>query len=150
MRCSFCVFFYPHLPIINPTVSIARLHESSPILFWTIMAITTQRPVIPAHQSISESLREPYLRFFRSEILNAPLPLQTIQAINYLTMYPYPIRCQNQDPSWLYSGVAVNAAMYMGLHRAKLAPSLQSIGVHAGSPRARAHTWLGCFLSSTA
>ncbi|KAH7087797.1 hypothetical protein FB567DRAFT_549050 [Paraphoma chrysanthemicola] len=40
--------------------------------------------------------------------------------------------------------------MYMGLHRAKQAPSLRSIGVHAGSPRSRAHTWLGCFLTSTA
>jgi hypothetical protein len=114
------------------------------------VAITTRRPVIPSHEAVAESLREPFLRFFRSEILNAPLPLQTIQAITYVTMFPFPLRLQTKDPSWLYSGLAVNAAMYMGLHRAKQAPSLQSIGVHAGSPRARAHTWLGCFLSSTA
>lgn len=114
------------------------------------MAITTQRPVLPRHKPVSEALREPFLCFFKNEILEAPLPLQTIQAIAYLTTFPYPIRVQNKDPSWLYSGIAVNGAMYMGLHRARQAPSLQSIGVHAGSPRARAHTWLGCFLSSTA
>jgi hypothetical protein len=122
----------------------------SPVLFWTIIAITTQRPVLPSHELISESLQEPFLRFFRSEILDAPLPLQTIQAITYLTMYPFPLRFQTNDPSWLYSGVAVNAAMYMGLHRAKQPPSLRSIGLYAGSPRARALTWLGLFLSNTA
>ena len=150
MLRSFCVFFYPHLPILNPTISIAKVYESSPILFWTIVAITTERPVVPSHVVVSESLQEPFVRFFRSEILDAPLPLQTIQAITYLTMYPFPLRSQTNDPSWLYSGVAVNAAMYMGLHRAKHAPSLRSIGVYAGSPRSRAQTWLGCFLASTA
>jgi hypothetical protein len=126
------------------------MYDTSPILFWTIIAIVTERPVLPAHEGIHETLREPFLRLFQTEILDAPLPLQTIQAITYLTMYPFPVISQTQDPSWLYSGIAVNASMYMGLHRTKQAPSLRSIGVYAGSPRARAHTWLGCFVSSTA
>jgi hypothetical protein len=89
------------------------------------------------------------MRMFRLQILSPPLPLQTIQAIAYHTMYTFPLKSQINDPSWLYSGLAINAAMYMGLHRNKPAPSLRSIGVHSGSPRARAHTWLGCFLAST-
>lgn len=146
---SFCAFFYPHLPIIPPEISIVRIHESSSVLFWTILAISTQRAVLPSHVTISQSLKEPFLRLFKSEILNPPLPLQTIQAITYLAMYPYPVDTQKSDPSWLYSGVGINAAMYMGLHRAKQTPSLRSIGVPAGPPRSRAHTWLGCFLSNT-
>jgi hypothetical protein len=111
--------------------------------------IVIERPVLLSHDGILEVLKEPFLLLFRSEILDAPLPLQTIQAINYLAMFPLPLRSQTEDPSWLYSGVAVNAAMYMGLHRTKPAPSLRSIGVYAGSPQARAHTWLGCFVAST-
>ncbi|KAH8725189.1 hypothetical protein GQ44DRAFT_616300 [Phaeosphaeriaceae sp. PMI808] len=42
-------------------------------------------------------------------------------------MFPYPLQFQTKDPSWIYSGIAVNAAMYMGLHRAKQPPSLRSI-----------------------
>ncbi|KAH3953335.1 hypothetical protein HBH53_041310 [Parastagonospora nodorum] len=145
----FCVHFYPHLPILNPTISISSLYDLSPILFWTIVAITTARPIIASYESIIATLREPFVHYFRNEILDAPLPLQTIQAITYLTMFPLTLESQTEDPSWLYSGVAVNAAMYMGLHRAKPAPSLRSIGVYAGSPRARAHTWLGCFVAST-
>lgn len=146
---SFCLHFYPHLPILNPTISISSLYELSPILFWTIVAITTARPIIASHQTIIATLREPFVHYFRNEILDAPLPLQTIQAITYLSMFPLTLESQTEDPSWLYSGVAVNAAMYMGLHQAKPAPSLRSIGVYAGSPRARAHTWLGCFVAST-
>jgi hypothetical protein len=147
--CRFGSHFYPHLPILNPTISISGIYELSPVLFWTIVAIITERPVLSSHDGITEVLKEPFLRFFRSEILDAPLPLQTIQAITYLTMFPFPLKSQTKDPSWLYSGIAVNAAMYMGLHRSKPAPSLRSIGVYAGSPRARAHTWLGTFIAST-
>jgi hypothetical protein len=106
--------------------------------------------MLPSHRLIFERLEEPYLRLFRSEILNAPLPLQTIQALTYRTMWVFPVRSQTSDPSWLYSGLAINAAMYIGLHRAKPSPSLRSIGVYACPPRVRAHTWLGCFLASTA
>ncbi|CAO2649469.1 Nn.00g068540.m01.CDS01 [Neocucurbitaria sp. VM-36] len=146
----FCAFYYSHFPILNPHISISALYESSPLLFWTIIAITTSRAILPSHQALNAPLKEPFLRRFQSEILSAPVPLHTIQAIAYLTMFPFPVRTQANDPSWLYSGVAVNAAMYMGLHRAKAAPSLRSIGVPSGSPRARANTWLGCFLASTA
>ncbi|KAF1851011.1 uncharacterized protein K460DRAFT_272345 [Cucurbitaria berberidis CBS 394.84] len=146
----FCVFYYPHIPILNPNISISTLYESSRLLFWTIIAVTTSRGIFPSFQAVSEPLNGPFLRQFQSEILNAPLPLQKIQAIVYLIMFPFPVKTQTSDSSWLYSGIALNAAMYMGLHRAKAAPSLRSIGVSSGSPRARAHTWLGCFVASTA
>jgi hypothetical protein len=131
-------------------VSISEVYNSSPILFWTIITITTQRPILPSHASINVGLKEPFQRLLRTQILSAPLPLKTIQAIIYLTMFPSPLRWQNNEPSWLYSGIAINAALYMGLHRTRPASSLRSIGVYAGAPRARAYTWLGCFLTSTA
>jgi hypothetical protein len=146
---SFCAFHYPHFPILEPSICIATIYESSPLLFWVIMVITTSCAILPSFQSLHEPLKEPFLRRFQSEILSPPLPLETVQAIAYLTMFPQPIHTQVKDPSWIYSGVATNAAMYMGLHRSKPGQSLKSIGVPAGSPRARAHTWLGCFLSNS-
>jgi hypothetical protein len=147
---SFGAFYYPHLPILEPRIHITAIYETSPLLFWVVIVITTARAILPSFQELHEPLREPFLRRFQLEILSAPLSLQTIQAIAYLTMFPQPMPAQSNDPSWLYSGVAINAAMYMGLHRAKPAQSLRSIGVPSGSAHARANTWLGCFIASTA
>ncbi len=95
-------------------------------------------------------IRGPYEQLLKNEILNAPLPLQKIQALLHLCVWPLPVETQAQDPSWLYCGIALNSSLYMGLHRHRPMPSLRSVGVASGSTQARANTWLGCFYVSTA
>ncbi|KAF2637852.1 hypothetical protein P280DRAFT_492219 [Massarina eburnea CBS 473.64] len=145
----FALLFYPHLPVLNPTISISAMHDTSPFLFWTIIAIVTSHAMLPQHAFLFEQLQEPFLATLRITILKAPVPLQAIQALTHLIVWPFTTERQNRDTSWLYCGVAINAAMYMGLHHSKPTQSYRSIGVPAGSLRARAHTWLGCFLAST-
>jgi len=134
--------------VLNPNINIATLHDTASFLFWAIIAMVASHEIAPQHVALFEQLREPFLEKLRTDILSAPLPLQTIQALTYLIMWPFPAERQNRDPSWVYCGAAVNAAMYMGLHHSKPTQSLRSIGVHTGSLRARANTWLGCFLAS--
>lgn len=125
------------------------MYSSSPFLFWTIIAVVLSHPTTPEHLVQFNQIRESFLAQLGTEILRPPLPLQTIQALTYLIVWPFPAEQQIYDPSWLYCGTAVNAALYMGLQHSKPAGNLRSIGVPAGSPRARASTWLGCFLAST-
>ena len=148
MPSSFSVLFYPHLPILNPQISISNVNDTSPFLFWTIVALVTSHTVLPQHSPVFAGLRETYLRMLQTTILTAPLPYHTIQALTYLMVWPLPTDRQNCDATWLYCGVATNAAIYMGLHHPKPTQSFTSIGVQAGSLRARARTWLGCFLAS--
>ncbi|PVH98249.1 hypothetical protein DM02DRAFT_51421 [Periconia macrospinosa] len=145
----FSLLFYPHWPIIHPHISISSMHSSAPVLFWTVIAITLSRAVIPEHADVFNQLLDPYQEYLRRAVLKAPVPYQTIQALTYLIVWPFPAERQNRDSTWLYCGVATNAAMYMGLHHARPPPSLRSIGVPAGTPKSRAHTWLGCFVAST-
>jgi hypothetical protein len=125
------------------------MHDTHPFLFWTIIAIVTARGVTPQYSLLFQQLHEPYLAKLQATILKAPLPYQTIQALTYLITWPFPVESQVFDSTWLYCGVAINAGMYMGLHHPKPTQSFKSVGVPAGSLRARAHTWLGCFLAST-
>ncbi|KAF9734089.1 hypothetical protein PMIN06_008064 [Paraphaeosphaeria minitans] len=145
----FAAFYYPHFPVVNPNLSISAMYDTAPLLFWTLIAIVASRGPLPQHMALFEQLKDPYLTQLRLEILTAPVPLQTIQALIHLIMWPLPSPRQSHDCTWLYCGVAINAALYMGLHHSKPPQSLRSIGVPSGSPRARASTWLGCFLAST-
>ncbi|KAI1372463.1 fungal-specific transcription factor domain-containing protein [Hypoxylon crocopeplum] len=148
----FSSHFHPHLPILGP-VSLKTIHHSHPFLFWTIMVIVAQRSPVPSDENLFSRLHEPYIQMLRVEALRAPMPLSKIQALLFLCMWPLPVSHQRDDPSWLYCGIAVNAAFYMSLHRsspkAGTTPSLYSIGVISGSAHERTNTWLGCFYVST-
>ncbi|KAI0105406.1 fungal-specific transcription factor domain-containing protein [Hypoxylon sp. NC0597] len=148
----FTKYFHPHLPILGP-ISLKAIHHSHPFLFWTIIVIVSFRSPLPSDDNLFARLHEPYMRMLRTEILRAPMPLSKIQALLFLCMWPLPVSHQHDDPSWLYCGIAVNAALYMSLHRsspkAGATPSLYSVGVMSGSAHERTNTWLGCFYVST-
>ncbi|KAI1407540.1 fungal-specific transcription factor domain-containing protein [Hypoxylon sp. FL1857] len=148
----FTKFFHKYLPILGP-ISLKAIHHSHPFLFWTIIVIVASHSPLPSDENLFARLHEPYMRMLRAEILRAPMPLSKIQALLFLCTWPLPVSHQHDDPSWLYCGIAVNAALYMSLHRsspkAGTTPSLYSIGVMSGSAHERTNTWLGCFYVST-
>jgi len=133
---------------MEPTISITEVYSSSSLLFWTIIAIVLVKEIRPEHASIFYQLKEPYMMQFNSEILKAPMPLQNIQALNYLITWPFPVERQPYDPSWLYSGIAVNAGLSIGLHNSKLVQPLRNANNTIERLRTRASTWLGCFYSN--
>lgn len=149
---SFTAYFLPNLPILGP-VSLKTIHHSHPFLFWTIIVVVSLRLPAGLDETLFDRLHEPYMRMLREEILRAPMPLSKIQALLILCMWPLPVPHQRDDPSWLYCGIAVNAALYMSLHRSSprsgVVPSLHSVGPVGGSARERTNTWLGCFYVST-
>jgi hypothetical protein len=142
----FAGFFYPHFPIISPLISITAIHSSSPLLFWTIIAIVLSKQIRPDHATIFNQLEPLYTSQLATEILKAPLPLQTIQAISLLIIWPFPVEKQPHDPSWLYSGIAVHGSLSLGLHRST---PVRTPNTDSESLRMRASTWLGCFFSNT-
>ncbi|KAI1505952.1 hypothetical protein F5X99DRAFT_415629 [Biscogniauxia marginata] len=144
----FVAFYLPQLPILGP-ISIDTIYRTSPFLFWTIIVVVASHSSVPSDEGLFGRIEAPYQEMLKNEVLKAPLPLQSIQALLILCMWPLPVVTQSKDPSWLYCGVAVNAALYMGLHRPGPLGSLRCVGVVAGSREARALTWLGCFYVSS-
>ncbi|KAI1759242.1 hypothetical protein GGR53DRAFT_165567 [Hypoxylon sp. FL1150] len=148
----FTSIYHPHLPILGPA-SLKTIYHSHLFLFWTIVIIVALRSPVPSDENLFTRLHEPYTQMIRAEALQAPIPLSKIQALLFLSMWPLPVMHQRDDPSWLYCGIAINAALYMGLHRsnakAGAIPSLYTVGVASGSLHERLNTWLGCFFVST-
>ncbi|KAM5356918.1 hypothetical protein ACJ41O_003564 [Fusarium nematophilum] len=146
--CRFADVFRPQLPIVG-SLSITQVYQSQPLLFWTIIIIISCH--VPGQQSseLLQLLQTPYTKMLQGEILDAPLPLYKIQALVMLCHWPLPCETQSRDPSWLYCGIAIQAARFMSLDRQQTIPSLRSLGVASGSIRARVNTWLSCFYVST-
>ncbi|GAP86655.2 putative transcription factor [Rosellinia necatrix] len=140
----FATFFHPKFPILV-SISINTIYHSSPFLFWTIIVIVAAHAVIPSSEALFTQLLEPFQDMVKTEALQAPLPLQKIRALLLLCVWSLPVDAQRHDPSWLYSGIAVNSGLFLGLHRPNSPPSTRGAGAYPGTPLERITTWLGCF-----
>lgn len=72
----------------------------------------------------------------------------TIQALLLLCLWPFPVASQLDDPSWEYCGMAVAAALKMGLDDS---PASWGEAIRPSSDELtwRSKTWLGCLCVST-
>ncbi|KAI1124306.1 hypothetical protein F5Y10DRAFT_31978 [Nemania abortiva] len=143
----FASLFHPKIPVLV-SVNINNIYNSSPLLFWTIIAIVASHTSVPSADGLYDQIAEPFQDMLRTEALQAPLPLQRIRALLLLCVWPMPVETQRQDPSWLYSGIAVNSALYLGLHRSGPPHPCRGPSGSSETPLERIITWLGCFYVS--
>ncbi|KAI1296425.1 hypothetical protein F5Y03DRAFT_293303 [Xylaria venustula] len=139
----FADLFHPQFPILVP-IDINTIYHSSPLLFWAIIAIVASRTMVPSADELFNKIEEPFQDMVKTGALQAPLPLQSILALLLLCMWPMPVERQLNDPSWLYSGIATNSALFLGLHRTGPQPPRGQNGL-SGNPLERITAWLGCF-----
>ncbi|KAJ9154870.1 hypothetical protein NKR23_g2284 [Pleurostoma richardsiae] len=144
---TFAVSFYKHLPVVDPPITPRLLQKSSPFLFWTIVMIVVHRAPLAYPEVRSSALSNAYKPLLAKAVLATPLTLSTIQALLYLCTWPFSVDYQARDQSWTLVGIAVNAALYSGLHKPNHPQSLRSIGVFVDS-RTRSSLWLACFYVS--
>jgi hypothetical protein len=103
------------MPILEPVISLQKLYEQSPVLFWAL-ALTASRHH-PHHSQLYEQMREPYHNLFSGMISRPIHALKDLHALLTLCHWPFEVEAQVDDPSWSYTGMAVNAALNMGLDK---------------------------------
>lgn len=148
---SYAQNYYEHLPILDQVTSISELHDSNPFLFWTIMRIACYRHPTSSH--LFQSISKPYQYLLATSIFAPIRDLRTVQAIVMICYWPTSGNNQSDDPSWQYCGVALNAAMQMGLDQPGPGRRLAGFGgksnAHQMSVYTREMTWLAVFFIST-
>ncbi|KAK1727981.1 uncharacterized protein BDZ83DRAFT_610825 [Colletotrichum acutatum] len=105
--------FHPYFPIVR-SQDPDRLYKQSPILFWTLIAISSRRYTRDA--GLFPFLIENLPREVWAAVSNPPISMSTVDALLVLCTWPLPsIRFLN-DPSSSYVAIAQNAALLLGLH----------------------------------
>ena len=126
-----------------------QLQESSPFLFWTIVMIVAQRTP-DTYAGRDSGLLVAYKPLLEKAVLATPLTLSTIEALLYLCTWPLSVDYQARDQSWTLIAIALNAALYSGLHTPTHPQSLRSVGVFVDtSSQTRSSLWLASFYLST-
>ncbi|KAF8850816.1 hypothetical protein BDZ45DRAFT_751319 [Acephala macrosclerotiorum] len=109
--------YYRHCPILDASSSVAVLSQSSPILFWTIVMLSSRwHPSLHHHYN---TLLDPYRILLGRTLVEQIFYLESIQALTLLCFWPLSVCRQVDDPSWNYCGIITHAARKMGLDKVR-------------------------------
>jgi hypothetical protein len=139
------------MPILEPVTSFNGLYTASPVLFWAIILTAVSHH--PVHSALHGRIHKPYKKLF-GDFLTRPLhTLKDLHALLLICHWPFDVESQQEDPSWIHCGVAVNTALYMGLNRLEdenlFGARLAKHSLQISNLKCRRMTWMKCYQIST-
>lgn len=139
---------------LQPVTSLAHLLDKSPLLFWTIILVSSQeheRFAAVNHELVTE--HEGLLSLLLRKAIQH---IETIHALLLLCLWPVSQTKYFQNPAWNYAGLAIHAAMQLHCHsplgsgtEQNYWPGFGLVAEGEVNTVDRAQTWLGCFRVGT-
>lgn len=122
---------------------------SCPLLFWAVVAVAAR--LQEKHRPLYLSLPWPIRRLAMEQSITVLPTVPVIQGLLLLCLWPLPYGAMIDDPGAVYSGIATQKAMQIGLHRPQrpsdfiwgLKPEPDVVGT-------RERTWGVCFIVNKA
>jgi hypothetical protein len=108
--------YHIFLSILDPdTDSPDVIFERSPILFWTVILISSRH--FDEDTTLLQRLLPPYRELVKETIAKPPSNHHVVKALCLLCYWPPPVSSTTADMSFAISGVLMKFAMQLGLHR---------------------------------
>lgn len=120
-----------------------KCYESGPVLFWTIILVSCRR--YAKNPQVLSFLVNAMRRELFSVLSSLPINMHTINAMILVCTWVFPdVRFVN-DPTCMFTGVIMNAALLLGIHAGKGSNPAYSFGGFQGNfTDEEAHyTWAG-------
>ena len=139
---SFFTFYHPFIPFLDPARPPDEYYPSSPLLFWIIISVATRR----YDPSLLTSLAVPLSELLWKTLAEVPQSYIVVKALCILCPSPLPIRSTSADPTFMLSGLMMQVAMQIGLHRPSHAQDFSKFKVELREEelRDRVRTWATC------
>lgn len=147
LNANFAYFFekmHCHFPFLERSFNPSEMLVSSPLLFWTIITISSSFP----NRSLYERLQPILRRLLVSFLFPFTVSQELCQSLCLLCLWPLEASDPNDDPNFMYAGMATHIAMQMGLHRPDFTHEFKRIKELAVDPKetptSRWMTWCAC------
>lgn len=137
-------YYHPFLPLLNlpkpPEVYLNRC----PLLAWTIVCIASRRS--PSDPGLLTALSGPFSRLLWSTITSVPQDYRVVKSLCLLCTWPLPTTSQRTDATFMLSGLMMQIAMQLGLHRPVQPEEFTTfqMEVQGEALKDRLHTWIIC------
>lgn len=130
--------------MLDPQKSPDEYYKASPLLFWVIIAVAARH--YDADPTLLNSLNGPVSRLLWSTLQGIPQSYFVVKALCIMCTWPMPISSTSSDPTFMLSGVMMNVAMQIGLHRPSHAQDFTKFKVELREEelKDRVRTWAAC------
>ena len=141
---SFFASYAPFLPILQPQRSPDDFYEASPLLFWVIISVAARH--YEADPRLLTTLSAPLSRLLWATLADVPQNYIVVKALCLLCTWPLPISSTSSDPTFMLSGVMMQIAMQIGIHRPSHAQDFTKFKVELREEelKDRVRTWASC------
>ncbi|KAL9133951.1 MAG: hypothetical protein Q9175_004872 [Cornicularia normoerica] len=138
----FFTFYHPFIPFLDPAKTPDEYHQSSVLLFWVIVSVATRR----YDPSLLTSLAGPLSELLWKTLAEVPQNYLVVKALCILCTWPLPISSTSSDPTLMLSGLMMQVAMQIGLHRPSHAQDFTKFRIELREEelRDRVRTWATC------
>ena len=130
--------------MLDPQKTPDEYYKASPLLFWVIIAVAARH--YDADPTLLNSLNGPVSRLLWSTLQGIPQSYFVVKALCIMCTWPMPISSTSSDPTFMLSGVMMNIAMQIGLHRPSHAQDFTKFKVELREEelKDRVRTWAAC------
>ncbi|KAJ5202131.1 transcriptional regulator family: Fungal Specific TF [Penicillium cinerascens] len=137
-------YYHPFLPLLNPPKPPEVYLNRCPLLAWTIICVASRRS--PTEPWLLSALSGPFSRLLWSTITSVPQDYRVVKALCVLCTWPLPTTSQRTDATFMLSGLMMQIAMQLGLHRPVQAEEFTTfqMEVQGEALKDRLHTWVIC------
>ncbi|EED13923.1 C6 transcription factor, putative [Talaromyces stipitatus ATCC 10500] len=139
-------FYHPFLPLLDPSKDPEEIRSCSDILAWTVICVSSRR--CPYESGLLVSLSGPFSRLLWASISSVPQNYHVVKALCLLCTWPLPTTSQKSDQTFMLSGLMMNLAMQLGLHRPVQPEEFTTfrMEVRGEELKDRLQTWVLCNL----
>lgn len=116
------------------------------LLAWTVICVSSRR--CPFEPGLLVSLSGPFSRLLWSVVGSVPQNYHVVKALCLLCTWPLPTTSQKSDQTFMLSGLMMQIAMQLGLHRPVQPEEFTTfkMEVRGEELKDRLHTWVICNL----
>lgn len=145
-RHSFFTCYHEFLPILDPAKSPDDYFSMAPLLFWTVVSVAARR--YESEATLLTSLANPLSRLVWSTLSGVPQSYHVVKALCILCTWPLPVSSTSSEPTFMLSGIMMQIAMQIGLHRPSYAQDFTKFRVELREEelKDRVKTWAACNL----
>ncbi|KAI9758608.1 MAG: hypothetical protein M4579_002984 [Chaenotheca gracillima] len=112
---EFVTYYHPVLPILDPLRPPEYYYDTCELLFWTVIVVAARR-YKPLPQLLS-SLAPSFSKMIWSTLGDIPQSYHVVKALCLICTWPLPTSSTSTDPTFMLSGVMMQIALQIGLHR---------------------------------
>ncbi|KAI9847686.1 MAG: hypothetical protein M1837_001934 [Sclerophora amabilis] len=141
---QFFTFYHPFLPILDPQRPPDYYFNTCELLFWTVITVAARRS--PPYPNLLSVLAPAVSKLVWSTLGEVPQSYHVVKALCLICTWPLPTSSTSTDPTFMLSGVMMQIALQIGLHRPSHCQDFTRFQVQLRDEelRDRVKTWATC------